>query len=111
MASSTSAVNSNNLVIPLVNFSHFLHGTPSQRLSTAQAILHGFQTAGFIYLTHTPIPPSTLQTTFKTSASFFSRSQPYKEALGWTTPESNRGYVSHGREKTPWLRPARRHQT
>jgi len=40
---------------------------------------------------------------FLTSAKFFGRSQDQKEALSWTTPDSNRGYVSHGREKVSTL--------
>jgi isopenicillin N synthase-like dioxygenase len=90
--------------IQLVDFSLFLNGTPSQRLTTAQSILHGFQTAGFIYLTNHSIPLPAVSKTFSTSALFFSRPQPEKEALGWTTPESNRGYVSHGREKVSVLK-------
>ena len=44
-----------------------------------------------------------METVFKTSATFFTRPQSQKEALGWTTPRANRGYVSHGREKTTTL--------
>ncbi|CAG8957126.1 hypothetical protein HYFRA_00009327 [Hymenoscyphus fraxineus] len=103
MASQTSAVNSNNLVIPLVDFSKFLTGTPETRLQTAQSILHGFKTAGFIYLTNHPIPLPTVSKTFDASSLFFKRPQAQKDALGWTTPEANRGYVSHGREKVSVL--------
>ncbi|TVY24796.1 2-oxoglutarate-Fe(II) type oxidoreductase [Lachnellula hyalina] len=103
MAPQTSAVNSDNLFIPLVDFSLFLNGTPSQRLSTAQSILHGFQTAGFVYLTSHSIPLPAISRTFSTSATFFSRPQSEKDALRWTTPQSNRGYVAHGREKVSTL--------
>ncbi|KAG9230148.1 hypothetical protein BJ875DRAFT_499390 [Amylocarpus encephaloides] len=103
MAATTKAVDSDSLVIPLVDFSQFQTGTPEQRSSTAKSILHGFQTAGFIYLTNIPIPPATITHAFTTSSNFFSRPQSCKESLGWTTPESNRGYVSHGREKVSTL--------
>lgn len=36
---------------------------------------------------------------FAHSAAFFSRPQSEKDALAWLTPESNRGYVSFGREQ------------
>ncbi|KAM3084492.1 hypothetical protein ACMFMF_001848 [Clarireedia jacksonii] len=98
-----NAVNADELVIPIIDFSHFLSGPPSQRLRTAQAILHGFQSAGFIYLSHHPIPASTLAHTFAHSAQFFARPQTQKDSLAWTTPSSNRGYVIHGREKTTTL--------
>ncbi|RDW94682.1 clavaminate synthase-like protein [Coleophoma crateriformis] len=103
MAPQTSAVNSDNLFIPLVDFSLFLNGTPTERIQTAQSILHGFQTAGFIYLKNIPIASDTVQETFQTSARFFTRPQAEKDALAWTTPAANRGYVAHGREKTSTL--------
>ncbi|KAG9247281.1 hypothetical protein BJ878DRAFT_493437 [Calycina marina] len=99
----TSAVDSDNLVIPLIDFSLFLTGTPAQRQATAAAILTGFQTAGFIYLTNHPISPSTLSTVFSTSAKFFTRPTSQKHALAWTTPRANRGYTATGREKTTTL--------
>lgn len=40
-----------------------------------------------------------LSRTYSASAGFFKRPQEQKDALGWTTPEANRGYVAHGREK------------
>lgn len=36
---------------------------------------------------------------FSQSAQFFARSQEQKDALKWTTPDANRGYVTWGREK------------
>ncbi len=90
-------------LLQLVDFSLFLNGTSSERKQAAQSILKGFQNAGFIYLTKHSIPLPTITHTFSTSAKFFDRPQPEKEALGWTTPESNRGYVSHGREKVSSL--------
>ncbi|CZT41074.1 related to gibberellin 20-oxidase [Rhynchosporium secalis] len=103
MAPQASAVDVDNLFIPIIDFALFLNGTPEQRAETARSILSGFQSAGFIYLTNHPIPLDTVSHTFATSAEFFKRPQPEKEALGWTTPEANRGYVSHGREKVSTL--------
>ncbi|KAG4429011.1 hypothetical protein IFR05_015507 [Cadophora sp. M221] len=103
MAPQASAVDVDNLFIPIIDFSLFLNGTPEQRTEAARSILSGFQSAGFIYLTNHSIPLSTVSHTFATSAEFFKRPQAEKEALGWTTPEANRGYVSHGREKVSTL--------
>jgi len=89
--------------IQLIDFSLFLNGTPPERQSAAAAILNGFQTAGFIYLTNHQIPLTTVSTVFSTSAQFFTRPTAQKDALGWTTPRANRGYVAHGREKTTTL--------
>lgn len=96
----TSAVSSDNLEIPLIDFSAFLSSDPATKLSTAQAILSGFQRAGFIYLRNHGIPKSTVKATFAESANFFKRPQQQKDGLAWTTAEANRGYVAHGREKT-----------
>ncbi|RAL64891.1 hypothetical protein DID88_001486 [Monilinia fructigena] len=42
------AVDADNLVIPIINFSNFLTGSPSQRLQTAKSILYGFRTAALL---------------------------------------------------------------
>lgn len=95
----TSAVSSDNLEIPLIDFSAFLSGDEGTRRTTAQAVLNGFQRAGFIYLRNHGISKPTVQTTFAESAKFFKRPQSQKDSLAWTTPEANRGYVQIGREK------------
>jgi isopenicillin N synthase-like dioxygenase len=97
----TTAVSHDSLHIPLIDFGAFLSPTtaPETKLETARAILSGFQTAGFIYLRNHGIPKSTVQKTFAQSAKFFARPLPQKDALAWTTPEANRGYVAQGREK------------
>lgn len=84
----------------MIDLSKFLHGDATQRKETAKAILSGFQNAGFIYLKNLPISPETRKHVFGTSAKFFNGlSQDEKLALGWTTPEANRGYSAPGREK------------
>ncbi|KAJ4391306.1 hypothetical protein N0V93_004923 [Gnomoniopsis smithogilvyi] len=99
-----AAVEDKGLMIPLIDFSKFLNGGPSQRKETADAILKGFQTAGFIYLSNLPISPETRKHVFDTSANFFNQlSLEEKLALGWTSPEANRGYSAPGREKVTQL--------
>jgi isopenicillin N synthase-like dioxygenase len=100
---STLASSPHSNTSQVIDFSLFLHGTSSQRQEAAASILHGFQTAGFIYLSNHTISPTTLSTVFATSAKFFTRPLDEKLALGWTTPAANRGYVAHGREKTTTL--------
>lgn len=95
-----SAVSSDSLEIPLIDFQAFLSGDERTKRSTAQAILNGFQLAGFIYLKNHGIPKEKVQTTFRESAKFFTRPETQKLDLGWTTPQANRGYSQPGREKT-----------
>jgi isopenicillin N synthase-like dioxygenase len=40
---------------------------------------------------------------FAQSAAFFARPQPEKDRLEWYSPEANRGYTAHGREKVSQL--------
>ncbi|KAH7170409.1 hypothetical protein EDB81DRAFT_163197 [Dactylonectria macrodidyma] len=96
---SDAAVSKEGLVIPLIDFARFLSGTPAERKETADAILHGFQTAGFIYLKNHSVPLDDLKHAFSTSARFFDQPSEDKLALGWTTPQANRGYSAPGREK------------
>ncbi|KAI0181105.1 thymine dioxygenase [Hypoxylon sp. FL1284] len=99
----SAAVKSEGLVIPLIDFSEFLNGTAEQRKETANAILHGFQTAGFIYLKGLPITSDYRQHVFNTSAKYFRLPTDTKMSHCWTTPEANRGYSAPGREKTTTL--------
>ncbi|KAK3067945.1 hypothetical protein LTR53_014866, partial [Teratosphaeriaceae sp. CCFEE 6253] len=99
-AAVSSAVSSDSLEIPLIDFSAFTAGDETTRRTTAQAILEGFQTAGFIYLRNHGVPQSEVQSTFADAAKFFKRPQAQKDSLGWTSPEANRGYSQPGREKT-----------
>ncbi|KAI5862292.1 thymine dioxygenase [Durotheca rogersii] len=98
-----AAVQREGLVIPLIDFSAFLNGNPEQRRETAKAILHGFQTAGFIYLKGLPITSEYRKHVFETSAKYFRLPTETKMSHCWTTPEANRGYSAPGREKTTSL--------
>lgn len=95
-----AAVKSDGLVIPLIDFSKFLSGNPEQRKETANAILEGFQTAGFVYLKGLPFTPEYRKQIFDTSAKYFRLPMETKMSHCWTTAAANRGYSAPGREKT-----------
>jgi isopenicillin N synthase-like dioxygenase len=76
-----------------------VNGSASAKLATAQSISHALKTSGFIYLRNHGIPSEAISNVFDRSAEFFKRPQQQKDSLSWTTPESNRGYVTVGREK------------
>jgi len=97
--STQAAVDQDHLYIPLINFSPFLNGTPSEKKTVADAIVNGFKTAGFIYLSHHGLPPSTVKSAFTHSAQFFNLPQEEKDKLEWYSAKANRGYTGHGREK------------
>ncbi|KAK4546342.1 hypothetical protein LTR36_002019 [Oleoguttula mirabilis] len=102
----SNAVSQDGLEIPLIDFSAFMSGDETTKRTTAQSIVHGFQRAGFIYLKNHGIPKADVANTFAESAKFFRRPSSQKEAMGWTTPEANRGYSQPGREKTTDLKDA-----
>ncbi|KAI7172470.1 Clavaminate synthase-like protein [Hortaea werneckii] len=102
----SDAVAEDGLNIPLIDFSAFTLSDEATKRSTAQAIVNGFQKAGFIYLKNHGISKPDVTTTFSESAKFFERPMDQKLAMGWTTPEANRGYSQPGREKTTDLKSA-----
>ncbi|CAG8109495.1 unnamed protein product [Penicillium olsonii] len=95
----SAAVDKDELQIPLIDFGPFFTGTPADKHAVALSITAAFKTSGFVYLKSHGIPPSVVSRVFASSAQFFARPQEQKDALGWTTPQSNRGYVTIGREK------------
>ncbi|RYN43215.1 hypothetical protein AA0113_g10774 [Alternaria arborescens] len=94
-----SAVSQDDLEIPLIDFSAFLSGDANAKKQTADAVLKGFQNAGFVYLKNHGISPSTVSTVFSHSAKFFARPKEQKDKLAWYSAAANRGYVTQGREK------------
>lgn len=95
----SNAVSSDSLNIPLISFDGFVSGNEETRQAVAQAVLAGFQNAGFIYLKDHGIPKSMVDKSFTESKKFFDRPSSQKEALAWTSPEANRGYSAPGQEK------------
>ncbi|OTA25378.1 hypothetical protein BTJ68_12549 [Hortaea werneckii EXF-2000] len=102
----SDAVAEDGLNIPLIDFSAFTSSDEATKRSTAQAVVNGFQKTGFIYLKNHGISKPDVTTTFSESAKFFERPMDQKLAMGWTTPEANRGYSQPGREKTTDLKSA-----
>ncbi|KAF2155435.1 Clavaminate synthase-like protein [Myriangium duriaei CBS 260.36] len=96
-STTTSAVSSATLDIPLIDFSAFLDGNRADRLSTSKAILDGFRRAGFIYLRNHGIVD--VEKTFKHSATFFAKPKAEKDALAWLRTGQIRGYNAQGEEK------------
>ncbi|PGH19411.1 hypothetical protein AJ80_03911 [Polytolypa hystricis UAMH7299] len=95
----STGVDKDDLIIPVIDFAPFLTGTPSDRKAVGLTITNAFKHSGFIYLKNHGIPSSIVQTVFGASAKFFARPQHEKDDLGWTDAAANRGYVAKGREK------------
>jgi isopenicillin N synthase-like dioxygenase len=97
MSNRRSWLASNNA--QLIDFSAFLSGDANAKKQTADAVLKGFQNAGFVYLKNHGISPSTVSIVFSHSAKFFARPKEQKDKLAWYSAAANRGYVTQGREK------------
>ena len=89
--------------IPIVDFGAFLKGGEKEKNSTANEILEGFTSSGFVYLRNTGVPNGAISNVFSWSKRFFELPMEEKMELAWETPESNRGYVAPGREKVSRL--------
>ncbi|OAL25226.1 hypothetical protein AYO22_05103 [Fonsecaea multimorphosa] len=96
-----TAVNENDLQIPLIDISSFESGDSATKLAVAKALTHGFQTSGFVYLKNHRIPQSEIDSLFSTAAAFFNRPQHEKNQLSWGMQgrSSSPGYTAYGGEK------------
>jgi isopenicillin N synthase-like dioxygenase len=89
--------------IPIIDFGKFLKAGAAEKQNTANEILEGFTSSGFIYLGNTNLPNGAVSDVFSWSKKFFDLPSEEKKLLAWETPESNRGYVAPGREKVSRL--------
>ncbi|KAJ5527290.1 hypothetical protein N7513_011449 [Penicillium frequentans] len=71
----TTAIEKDDLVIPVIDFGPFFSGTPSDKHAVALSITNAFKTSGFLYLKAHGIPPSIVSRVFTSSSRFFSRPQ------------------------------------
>ncbi|RJE19995.1 Oxidoreductase, 2OG-FeII oxygenase family [Aspergillus sclerotialis] len=95
----SKAIDRDDVIIPIIDFSGFPTGSPSDKQAIASSIVNAFQTSGFLYLKNHGILPTVVSQIFDSSARFFARPRSEKDTVRWTTPQANRGYVSTGKEK------------
>ncbi|KAF8348020.1 oxidoreductase [Amanita rubescens] len=86
-------------IIPLIDFGPFINGTSEDKQMVADHIVQAFKTCGFIYLKNHGIPALAIAHAFARTKLFFARPQHQKDSISWTGAETNRGYITHGREK------------
>ncbi|KAL9125860.1 MAG: hypothetical protein Q9217_004992 [Psora testacea] len=95
-----TATADDDATLPFIPLAPLLESS-SATTQIADSLLSAFRSSGFLYLTDFSalIPPELVEAVFTRSAHFFARPPEEKDALEWTTPRSNRGYASQGREK------------
>ncbi|KAI5309998.1 hypothetical protein KEM55_001963 [Ascosphaera atra] len=96
---SLGVLEEDELVIPLIDFSLFLEGTPSEKSNVGRQIVQALKQSGFLYLKNHGIPPSIINEAFGNSKKLFARPQHVKDTLTWSTPSANLGYVKQGLEQ------------
>ncbi|KAJ3293858.1 hypothetical protein HDU79_011797 [Rhizoclosmatium sp. JEL0117] len=94
-------------IIPIVDFSSYVVDSlpdsesklSTKQIQTANNLINAFATSGFVYLTNHGVPQDVIDDMFALSRDFFGKSVEEKEKIVWDSVESNRGYVSLGKEK------------
>ncbi|KAJ3104791.1 hypothetical protein HDU97_008859 [Phlyctochytrium planicorne] len=98
-----SVSTSSKKTIPVVDFGRYLIGNANDKAAAAKEVVDAFTKVGFVYLANHGIPDAMLKGVFDKSKAFFNLPLEEKIKIAWETPESNRGYVSPGREKVTQL--------
>ncbi|KAF2661508.1 Clavaminate synthase-like protein [Lophiostoma macrostomum CBS 122681] len=94
---STSTTPNSSFHIPLVDFSKYQHGTPSEQKACIASIMDGFTTSGFLYLTNSGLSPAEA---YEWSEAYFKLPLEEKMKHPNSNKEANRGYSGIGVEKT-----------
>lgn len=106
-------------LVPIIDFSPFLLGNAAEKEACARELLTAMQNVGFVMLSgfYSKTSKDVVDEAFTQVRSrcgrrfvwtdllllqtkaFFDLPREVKDGLAWTSPESNRGYVSQGRER------------
>ena len=88
-----------DFTIPVIDFSKFLKGTPTEKAACAAQIIDVFTTSGFLYLKNYGIDKNMVKAAYANSEKFFALDQSQKDALTLQDFKQYAGYVTVGREK------------
>ena len=84
--------------IPVVDISPLTRGSPQQGLMIGRALGQACRDVGFFYVTGHGVPPALTKRVFGCSAAFFSGPTSIREAVSFSGPGGNRGYIRLGGE-------------
>jgi isopenicillin N synthase-like dioxygenase len=91
--------------LPVIDLAPVVADEITGKRAVARAVHAALHEVGFMYVTHAGLAQATRDRFFAAMAGFFARPAPEKEALAWTTPAANRGYVGPGRQALDPNRP------
>ncbi|CZS90732.1 related to iron/ascorbate family oxidoreductases [Rhynchosporium agropyri] len=93
------------MTLPAIDFSLFLHGSPSERLAIADALVSSFKQHGFARLVNYGIPLASIERLEKINQDFFRLpEQAKREICNEPSPNPQRGWSFKGAETTSGLR-------
>jgi isopenicillin N synthase-like dioxygenase len=84
--------------IPVVDLSHFLHGTSVQREAFIQELGDALKDCGFFALQNHGVDHRLIERAYELSALFFDQSEPAKKRYEEVKLKGQRGFTSFGRE-------------
>jgi isopenicillin N synthase-like dioxygenase len=84
--------------IPVIDIAPLLSGTPDGARETARRVGHACREIGFFYIIGHGIEPAMVAEVFSTAARFFTAPAAVKEAVAYSGPGGNRGYIRLGGE-------------
>jgi isopenicillin N synthase-like dioxygenase len=84
--------------IPVIDISPLAGGSPAQAQAVAKALGQACRDVGFFYISGHGVPAALMKRVFDTSAAFFTGPASIREAVSFSGPGDNRGYIRLGGE-------------
>lgn len=84
--------------IPVIDISPLVSGSPAQAQAVAKALGEACRGVGFFYISGHGVPSALMKRVFDTSAAFFTGPTSIREAVSFSGPGDNRGYIRLGGE-------------
>src|SRR5258708_5523490 len=92
--------------IPVIDISPLMDGSPAEAQAVAKAVGQACRGVGFFYISGHGVPPALMQRVFDSSAAFFTGPAAMREAVSFSGPGDNRGYIRLGGETLDPGKPA-----
>ena len=84
--------------IPVIDIAPLVNGSPEQARATAKAWGDACRNVGFFYISGHGVPEDLIKRVFDTSAAFFTAPAAMQQAVSFSGPGDNRGYIRLGGE-------------
>src|ERR1700712_1188776 len=84
--------------IPVIDISPLAGGSPAQAQAVAKALGQACRDVGFFYISGHGVPAALMKRVFDISAAFFTGPASIREAVSFSGPGDNRGYIRLGGE-------------